>query len=365
MTLPLILDPTSLTILLAVVARLGYLGASLQQRLRFFATLARPYDDRLAHGCGSTSQDDQAQAEEMNYQQLLAAHGYQESQPLYYANPHQNYPLDVAMSSPVNVPPSQTSASGPTYTMDRQRLLPEQVPQHVVSQSYWTNQISMAYTPSPSQTRKRSHAEESPLDFSSLHLLEPQAGQATLDVPTNLVPDGHTQAGPYSYSFQQQHYQHSQSRSPVPAVHLQPSQQAHMLHNVSAQPQTLQHHHHRLPGHPSPAKQARLGGSTSPAQELEPHTLVGQEGMPEPAPRPKGLKLKFTREDDALLIQLKETKNNLTWKQIAEFFPGRSSGTLQVRYCTKLKAKTTAWSDDMVSSRLSFLQAFASLCVGF
>jgi hypothetical protein len=39
----------------------------------------------------------------------------------------------------------------------------------------------------------------------------------------------------------------------------------------------------------------------------------------------------------------------LTWKQIADFFPGRSSGTLQVRYCTKLKAKTTVWTDEMVS----------------
>ena len=77
--------------------------------------------------------------------------------------------------------------------------------------------------------------------------------------------------------------------------------------------------------------------------------MVGQEGMPTPASRPKGPKLKFTREDDALLVELKETKN-LTWKQIADFFPGRSSGTLQVRYCTKLKAKTTAWSDEMVSS---------------
>ncbi|KAF7526692.1 hypothetical protein G7054_g10671 [Neopestalotiopsis clavispora] len=28
------------------------------------------------------------------------------------------------------------------------------------------------------------------------------------------------------------------------------------------------------------------------------------------------------------------------------FFPGRSSGTLQVRYCTKLKAKTTQWTDE-------------------
>ncbi|KAI5247482.1 hypothetical protein E4T47_06412 [Aureobasidium subglaciale] len=74
--------------------------------------------------------------------------------------------------------------------------------------------------------------------------------------------------------------------------------------------------------------------------------MVGKEGMPEPAPRPKGPKLKFTREDDALLVRLKETKN-ITWKQISEFFPGRSAGTLQVRYCTKLKAKTTLWNDDM------------------
>jgi len=59
--------------------------------------------------------------------------------------------------------------------------------------------------------------------------------------------------------------------------------------------------------------------------------------------------LKFTPEDDQLLVDLKE-KKNLTWKQIADFFPGRSSGTLQVRYCTKLKAKTTVWTDEMVSS---------------
>ena len=72
--------------------------------------------------------------------------------------------------------------------------------------------------------------------------------------------------------------------------------------------------------------------------------------MPEPAAKPKGPKLKFTPEDDALLVELKETKN-LTWKQIADFFPGRSSGTLQVRYCTKLKAKTMVWTEDMVSAK--------------
>ena len=76
-------------------------------------------------------------------------------------------------------------------------------------------------------------------------------------------------------------------------------------------------------------------------------SVVGQPGMPEPAAKPKGPKLKFTAEEDALLVELKETKN-LTWKQIADFFPGRTSGTLQVRYCTKLKAKTAVWTDEMV-----------------
>ncbi len=75
--------------------------------------------------------------------------------------------------------------------------------------------------------------------------------------------------------------------------------------------------------------------------------------MPPPAQRPRGPKLKFTPEDDQLLVDLKE-KKNLTWKQIADFFPGRSSGTLQVRYCTKLKAKTTVWTDDMVSGQPCF-----------
>ncbi|KAJ4292114.1 hypothetical protein N0V88_005741 [Collariella sp. IMI 366227] len=68
--------------------------------------------------------------------------------------------------------------------------------------------------------------------------------------------------------------------------------------------------------------------------------------MPPPAPRPRGPKLKFTPEDDQLLVDLKENRN-LTWKQIADFFPGRTSGTLQVRYCTKLKAKTVQWTDEM------------------
>lgn len=115
---------------------------------------------------------------------------------------------------------------------------------------------------------------------------------------------------------------------------------------VGTPPLPLTHHHH-MPDMGPPSKMMRRDESG----QLSAASMVGQEGMPMPAPRPRGPKLKFTAEDDQLLILLKEQKN-LTWKQIADFFPGRSSGTLQVRYCTKLKAKTTLWTDDMVSNCL-------------
>jgi len=107
------------------------------------------------------------------------------------------------------------------------------------------------------------------------------------------------------------------------------------------------HHHHRLPDTGPPSKMMRREGEGGGGGGGAP-SVVGQAGMPPPAPRPRGPKLKFTTEDDQLLIDLKENKS-LTWKQIADFFPGRTSGTLQVRYCTKLKAKTTQWTDETVS----------------
>jgi hypothetical protein len=48
-------------------------------------------------------------------------------------------------------------------------------------------------------------------------------------------------------------------------------------------------------------------------------------------------------------MELKEQKG-LTWKQIADFFPGRNPGTLQVRYCTKLRAETMPWTRELVSN---------------
>ncbi|KAK3632232.1 hypothetical protein LTR56_016473 [Elasticomyces elasticus] len=81
--------------------------------------------------------------------------------------------------------------------------------------------------------------------------------------------------------------------------------------------------------------------------QYDPPSMVGQEGMRAPVPNPEVPQLKFTIEDDALLVELKNTKN-LAWKQISNFLPGRSPSTLQIRYCTKLKAQTTAWTDDML-----------------
>lgn len=238
------------------------------------------------------------------------------------------------------------SAPEPTYSMDQPQLLPTHVARHVShtpSSHYQSPQMHLSYLPQQQaqQSRKRSHPEDISLDYQGLQMLEAQAAHAGADIPVELTPHGHhaqPQAGSLAYHLQ------SQQR-----IHHTPTQQ-----HVQLQQQQQQHHHHRLPNQPPPVKQARhiYGEPSSSAHDTGPPSVVGQEGMPAPAPRPKGPKLKFTPEDDALLVELKETKN-LTWKQIADFFPGRSSGTLQVRYCTKLKAKTTVWTDEMVSPSLS------------
>lgn len=43
-------------------------------------------------------------------------------------------------------------------------------------------------------------------------------------------------------------------------------------------------------------------------------------------------------KNDELLIELKKERG-LTWKQIGEYFPKRSVGSLQVRYSTQLKSR--------------------------
>ncbi|KAL2172191.1 hypothetical protein VTG60DRAFT_7035 [Thermothelomyces hinnuleus] len=138
---------------------------------------------------------------------------------------------------------------------------------------------------------------------------------------------------------------------------LEPLQQTPLGAAYAQAPAPPTHHHHRLPDTGPPSKLMRREGDSSGGGGGGAPSMVGQAGMPPPAPRPKGPKLKFTPEDDQLLIDLKENKN-LTWKQIADFFPGRSSGTLQVRYCTKLKAKTTQWTEETDQKLRTALQDY-------
>ncbi|KAF2175201.1 hypothetical protein K469DRAFT_684393 [Zopfia rhizophila CBS 207.26] len=72
---------------------------------------------------------------------------------------------------------------------------------------------------------------------------------------------------------------------------------------------SLNHCHHQLPPPVDSVKQAQR-------------------------PRPR-----FTAEEDALLIELKE-EQGLPWKRIRKRFPGRTVGSLQVHYSTKLKDRT-------------------------
>ena len=51
----------------------------------------------------------------------------------------------------------------------------------------------------------------------------------------------------------------------------------------------------------------------------------------------------YTSDENACLVRLKE-REGLSWAEIAEYFPGRSSLSLQVHYSTKLRQKATARS---------------------
>ncbi|KAF2196596.1 hypothetical protein GQ43DRAFT_250391 [Delitschia confertaspora ATCC 74209] len=186
------------------------------------------------------------------------------------------------------------------------------------------------YPPHPQHSRKRGRHEDLQLDLQNL-----EHSQGSSHVGIELTPHGH-HSQPQTYGL---HHYHTGAPPPPPPNAPQ------------------QFHGHSLPNQ-RPTKIARMEGDpSSPPASHGPPSVVGQEGMPQPAPRPRGPKLKFTPEDDTLLVDLKERKN-LTWKQIADFFPGRSSGTLQVRYCTKLKAKTTVWTDDMVQRLRNAMQEY-------
>lgn len=113
-------------------------------------------------------------------------------------------------------------------------------------------------------------------------------------------------------------------------------------------PRPQQHHHHYLPPqtllHPDPH-----GLRPDTHYESSEHAnIVDQPGMPAPTPKPTKPKTLFTPEENKKIKYLKEVKR-LTWPQIMQFFPGRSTGTLQVRYSKRLKDRDVNWTDRLVS----------------
>ncbi|KAJ5834716.1 hypothetical protein N7447_000742 [Penicillium robsamsonii] len=106
-----------------------------------------------------------------------------------------------------------------------------------------------------------------------------------------------------------------------------------------------QHHHHRLP--PQALAATGQGSETTGSYlpQVDRSHLTGP-GMPKPFPAPKAPKTRFGPGEDALLIKVKE-ELQLSWNDIAFFFPGRKKETLQVRYCTKLRERVVVWDDDL------------------
>ena len=302
------------------------------------ATLSRPYQDYAFDysSQGLSQQSDSVPVTAAEYGQLIAAQGFQhQAQAAYIHSPEQTTQAYQQHGMPAVVLPSQIPASESGYAVEQAHMMPmSRRVSHagpVYGSPHENMQSQMAYQQQQQQqhssARKRSHAEYAYDNYQEMPQMHGSGVSQAVQVPVDMVSHApHSQMPPgYGYS------------SDLSPVH-------------SPNGQSMSHHHHRLPNQPPPSKFHRTGYGEElyAADEHGPPSVVGQPGMPEPAAKPKGPKLKFTPEDDALLIELKETKN-LTWKQIADFFPGRSSGTLQVRYCTKLKAKTMVWTDDMVS----------------
>ncbi|KAK4904828.1 hypothetical protein LTR49_025793 [Elasticomyces elasticus] len=291
---------------------------------------------------------EQALMTNTTYQQLLT----QGFNPHVQLPPTRAQPQATQGSRQYGIGPSQVTAVESSYEMKQTRMVAMQMQQGTFtlpSSHYGTLEESselLRYQPAACTAHKRSHQFHSPYDYQALQQLEAHAGSSTQMPISFKLHDYYAQLHPLPFH--------------IPSQPASPRQTYPQQSFLVVQPQM--HHHHRLPTQCLPAKSRCTGELLPETDQYSVSSMVGQEGMPAPASKPKDPKLKFTTEDDALLIELK-TIRNLTWKQISDFFPGRSPGTLQVRYCTKLKAKTTVWTDDMVGDDTGASAARADLAV--
>ena len=257
--------------------------------------------------------------------------------PVFTHEPHRRPNTSEKMPA-TSVLPSQIWTPEPSYGMEQYQMVPLQMPRPVSQVAYsdhcrpYESPHMSGYQQSAHPLCKQSHSGGFTYDH---------APGTEFQLPLALIPLGHYYQ-PQLIGLLVQH--------DIQRPSFQGSRSSRSSHCLALQ----NHHHHSLPNQLLPLESQQLvhersssSSSSSSAEEDGPPGLFRQHGMPEPIPRPKGPKVRFTPEDDALLVELKQTQN-LLWKQIAYFFPGRSCGTLQVRYCTKLRAKTTVWTDEMV-----------------
>jgi hypothetical protein len=263
-----------------------------------------------------------------------------------YAHSPEQTSLAYEQHGTTTVATCQMSAQGAAYSIEPMRILP-MLPRVSHERLIYINPYECLPTQlsyqQPQQHQQQQHQQRrgsariTPLarcayDYPEMHYMHAPDSNNGVHVPVEMAP--HSYRGsmrPQAYTY------NSDLASP---------------HSSSARLRlpTQGHRHHRLSNHHPSSKLCRNGYSDGVynAEEQNPLSVVGQPGMPQPAAKPKDPKHKFTLADDTLLLELKETKG-LMWKQIKSFFPGRSSGTLQVRYCTKLKAKSTVWTEDTVN----------------
>ena len=72
--------------------------------------------------------------------------------------------------------------------------------------------------------------------------------------------------------------------------------------------QEIQYHTQPLPNQDHRSKMPRMSEGTTETSGGAQNVLL-LEGMPQPAPRPRGPKMKFTPENDGLLVDLKENRS--------------------------------------------------------
>lgn len=339
---------------------LSYLNLLLRYSSYAVATLDSSHEGShaLEHDLSLQAEEHPIQSQNFDFHQLLEAQRYGQPIPDCFPRSYQDYSTDVETFNGVNSTQSYIGLSDPAFEIDSQDLIIGYAPHQTISSLYDSNLSSVSYPSTAPGSRKRSRNDEIAFDYTSRQTQPPVEEQTSLEIPIDMLSTQYGRSRSPSYSIQayQAPTQRRSSHQTMQSLHSYQTPS----HTEKASDQALQHHHHRLPNQPPPTKRVHHTESSPESEGDRPPNMVGRQGMPVPAPRPKGPKLKFSRDDDALLIDLKENKD-LTWKQIADFFPGRSSGTLQVRYCTKLKAKTVDWSDDMVSLGMTLLASLLSL----